>query len=168
MKKASRPDAVGVRLATPADAAVISEILLAAFGEYRSLYTPESFAIVTPGPDEIVNRFDEGPQWVALIDHEIVATVSVTDEPEGLYIRSMAVRPLVQGTGVGHKLLAAIDEYTAGTDATRVFLYTTYFGTGARELYEKRGFRWVRDTTADEWYGTPGLEMEKIIERTSK
>lgn len=156
---------VTVRLAAAEDAESIAQVLLEAFGQYRSHYTPEAFEVVTPDADEISGRFAEGPQWVAEMNGEIVGTVSMTTEPEGLYVRSMAVSPNAQGNGVGHRLLEATDEFAAGTDIERVFLYTTYFVPGAKEMYEKHGFEWVRDTTAEEWYGTPGLEMDKSVER---
>ncbi len=152
-----------VRLATPGDSAAIAEVLHEAFAVYREHYTPEAFAIVTPSSDEVATRFDEGPQWVAVADGDVVGTVSVTVEEGDLYVRSMAVSPRAQGRGIGHRLLEAIDEYAATTEMTRIFLYTTYFSAGAREMYEKHGYEWVRDTTAEEWYGVPGLEMDKAI-----
>jgi len=154
-----------VRLATKDDSAEISWVLLNAFGQNKENYTPEAFQVVTPTTDSIAERFDDGPQWVAEIDDEIVGTVSVTTEPEGLYIRSMAVRPDAQGQGVGNKLLKAVNEYADASEHDRIFLYTTYFVPGAKEMYEKHGYGWVRDTTADEWYGVPGLEMDRRIEK---
>lgn len=154
---------VEVRIAIPEDSAAIAEVLAEAFGTYREQYTDEAFAIVTPSAVEITRRFDDGPQWIATIGVRVVGTVSVTVGEGDLYVRSMAVAPSAQGRGIGHKLLDAIDEYAAGTDFDRIFLYTTYFSAGAKELYEKHGYAWVCDTTADEWYGVPGLEMEKAI-----
>ena len=156
---------VTVRLANRGDATEISRILLEAFSVYRRFYTDEAFEQVTPTPGLVTGRFVEGPIWVAELDGEAVGTVSVIKEPEGVYVRSMAVLPEAQGRGVGHKLLEAVDGYAAGTDQERIFLYTTYFVPGAKEMYEKHGYEWVRDTTADEWYGTPGLEMDKRIVR---
>ena len=156
---------IDVRLAVRGDADAMSDVLREAFGVYEHEYTPEAFEIVTPTVAEIVPRFDEGPQWVAIKGGEIVGTVSVTVEDGDLYVRSMAVLPNMQGHGIGHKLLDAIDDYAAGTEFERIFLYTTYFSAGAKELYEKHGYEWVRDTTAEEWYGVPGLEMDKRIER---
>lgn len=167
-KKASQREAVNVRLADKQDAAAISDVLRRSFGLFREHYTPEAFVIVTPSPEQIGGRFAEGPQWVAEVDGEIVGTVGVTHEPEGLYIRSMAVVNAAQGRGIGHKLLDAIDEYATTTNLERIFLYTTYFAPAAKPLYEKHGFKRVRDTTAEEWYGTPGLEMDKRIERKQK
>jgi N-acetylglutamate synthase-like GNAT family acetyltransferase len=154
---------VTVRLATEDDAAEISSVLLDAFGAYRENYTPEAFEAVTPAAEEIVRRFGEGPQWVVEINEDIVGSVSVTTEPEGLYIRSMAVRPDAQRRGVGHKLLEAVNAYADASGHDRIFLYTTYFVPGAKEMYEKHGYAWVRDTTADEWYGVPGLEMDRVL-----
>lgn len=154
---------VTIRPATPEDAESISKVLFEAFGVYRENYTPEAFEVVTPKADEVAGRFAEGPMWVAEMEGDVVGTVSLTTEQEGLYIRSMAVSPNAQGNGAGHKLLDAVDEFAATTDNERIFLYTTYFVPGAKEMYEKHGFEWVRDTTAEEWYGTLGLEMEKAI-----
>ena len=152
-----------IRLAKTDDAVAISKVICEAFGAYREHYTPEAFAVVASTPNEIRSRFDEGPQWVASADGKIVGTVSVTVEDGDLYVRSMAVAPQAQGGGIAHKLLNAIDDYAAETQFERIFLYTTYFSAGAKELYEKHGYEWVRDTTAEEWFGVPGLEMEKNL-----
>lgn len=154
-----------IRLAVPGDELAIAEVLFEAFSTVREHYTDEAFEVVTPSAEAVRARFEEGPMWVAVLDSRIVGTVSVIFEPEGVYIRSMAVRADAQGLGIAHRLMEAIDEFWKTTARDRIFLYTTYFTTGARQLYEKHGYRWVRDTTADEWYGTPGLEMEKTADR---
>lgn len=159
---------VNIRLAEPSDAEAIATVLYEAFGVYRENYTPEAFEVVTPNAETIVTRFAEGPQWVAEIDDQIVGTVSLTTEPEGLYVRSMAVSPSVQGKGVGHILLNAVNEFANASEHDRVFLHTTYFVPGAGEMYAKHGFRWVRDTTPEEWYGVPGLEMDRAIVKTNQ
>lgn len=166
-KKASQLDAVHVRLAEHDDAAAISQVICDAFGRFREYYTPEAFEVVASTPDEILSRFDQGPQWVAELDARVVGTVSVTVENGDLYVRSMAVAPQAQGRGVAHKLLDAIDEYAVSTMHDRIFLYTTYFTPGAKELYSSHGYAWVRDTPAEEWYGVPGLEMEKKVNGTT-
>lgn len=159
---------IDIRLAKPDDAGKIAEILREAFSMYKALYTPEAFEVVTPTAEEVIKRFDEGPMWVAVKGDDALGTVSVLPEPEWLYIRSMAVRPSAQGLGIGHKLMDAVEEYAIENDFDRLFLYTTYFSTGAIELYEKHGFIRGRDTTAEEWYGTPGLAMDKKIGKETK
>ncbi len=165
---AKKAQGLEIRLATPDDSAAIAEVLRDAFSVYKEHYTPEAFEVVTPDTDVIRDRFEEGPMWVAELDGEVVGTVSLTTDPEGLYVRSMAVSPKAQGRGIGHQLLDAVDEYAESTEFERIFLYTTYFVPGAKEMYTKHGYEWVRDTTADEWYGTPGLEMDKRIVRNKQ
>jgi ribosomal protein S18 acetylase RimI-like enzyme len=163
-KRVSQPEA-NVRRATVEDAGCISRLLLEAFGAIRERYTDDGFADVTPDEHKVAARFAEGALWVAEVDGKVVGTVSLSAEPEGLYVRSLAVLPEFQGRGVGHKLLDALHEYATGTGERRIFLYTLPFQLGARELYEKHGYEWVRDTPAEEWYGVPGLEMEKFLDK---
>ena len=156
---------VQVRLAEATDAEAIARVLREAFGVYRDNYTPEAFEAVTPDAEKILTRFDEGPQWVAEIDGNVVGTASLRTDPEGLYLRSMAVMPNLHGKGVGHVLLKAVNEFADRSEHDRVLLHTTYFVPGAGEMYAKHGFRWVRDTAPEEWMGVPGLEMERVIEK---
>ncbi len=157
-----------IRPAQPEESETIARILRESFGRFESDYTPEAMQAVTPSPDEVVTRFDEGPIWVAVDEDEIVGTVSVVPEPEWLYIRSMAVSPKAQGLGIGNKMLQEAERYAADKGFDMLFLYTTYFSASAIKLYEKNGFYKVRDTTAEEWFGTPGLAMEKKIDRNTK
>lgn len=160
-KRAQGPELI--KLATSDDAAAIAEVLVSAFSPNREHYTTEAFAAVTPTPEAIIYRLTEGPIWVAELDNEVVGTVSLTTEPEGLYVRSMAIKPSAQRLGIGKRLLDVIDDHWAASGHERIFLYTSYFIPGAKELYEKQGFKWVRDTAAEEWHGTLGLEMDKKI-----
>jgi ribosomal protein S18 acetylase RimI-like enzyme len=159
---------VEVRRALPGESDTIAAILLAAFSELKDGYTPEAFAVVTPPAEEIAERFNEGPQWLAVIEGIPLGTVSVVGEPDHLYIRSMAVLPAAQGLGVGRRMLEAVESYALENGFERLFLYTTHFSAGAKKLYENFGFEWVADTTAEEWYGVPGLAMEKKLEAGTK
>ena len=159
------PSEATVRLATPEDSEAISRVLLEAFITVREYYTDEAFEVVTPKPDEVEGRFEEGPIWVAEMDGGIVGTVSLTTEPEGLYVRSMAVVPSAQGLGIGRQLLDELHDHAARDGGGRIFLYTLPFQKGAQAMYEKYGYTWVRDTPAEEWYGVPGLEMEKFLRK---
>jgi len=166
-KKALQLEAL-IREGTPEDAAAICELLRESFAEFVNDYTPEAFDIVTPPADEIAGRFEEGPIWVAAVGNEIVGTVSVLPEPDWLYIRSMAVSPRAQGMGIAANLLEKVERYGIESGYQTLFLYTTPFSKAAISLYKKFGFVHVRDTTADEWYGTPGVAMEKAIDANKK
>jgi ribosomal protein S18 acetylase RimI-like enzyme len=159
---------VQISLASKANAETIAKILSEAFAEFDDKYTPEALKYVTPAADEVRRRFAEGPIWLALKNDEIVGTVSVVSEPDRLYIRSMAVSPAAQGHGVGGRLLETIEDYARSSDIDTLFLYTTHFSTDAISLYEKHGFVKGRETTAEEWCGTPGLEMWKYLKKDIK
>lgn len=154
-----------IRRAKAHDSEAIAEILRVAFGAISSEYTPEAFVEVTPSAELISQRFEEGPLWVADKDGRLVGTVSAVAEPEWLYIRSMAVLPEAQGLGVGFGLMREVEKYAVENGFERLFLYTTLSSRPAHRLYQKLGFYVVRETTAEEWFGTPGLAMEKLIGR---
>ena len=156
---------VEIRRAVEGDADAIADILSVAFAEFKSDYTPEAYSVVTPPADEIRGRFAEGPMWVAVREGELAGTVSAVPEPDWLYIRSMAVMPAAQGSGIGKRLMTAVEEYAIENGFDTLFLYTTNFSADAIRLYEKLGFKKDRDTTAEEWFGTPGLSMLKKIGR---
>ena len=157
-----------IRISTPSDADAISEVLRAAFTPFKDGCTSGAFNAITPTADEIRERYNEGPIWVAAEGDRVIGTVSTVPEPEWLYIRSMAVSSENRGTGVGYQLIAAIENYAVENGFDRLFLYTSLFLTGAERFYEKCGFIRGRDTEPDEWFGTPGWAMEKKISRNTK
>lgn len=156
---------VAIRIALPADAEAIAEMLRAAFTPFENLYTAEAFAATTPDAEKIRARFDEeGAIWTAWKDAGTVGTVSVVDKGERLYIRSMAVLPAAQGFGVGRRLLETVENYAARNGFEKLFLYTVPFLHGAIRLYETSGFR--RGALETEgFFGTPWFEMEKKLNR---
>ena len=155
-----------IRRATPEDAPAISDILYAAFEPFKSEYTQDAFAYTTPGPDVIEPRFAEGPIWVATENGAMIGTVSGLPEEERFYIRSMAVRPGLQRSGVGQKLLETLEEFAVRQGYRRMYLYTTFVLPGAKRLYEKNGFYVLRETAPEEWFEMGGLEMEKELNVT--
>lgn len=162
-KKASVCE-IEYRRAEPNDSQAISDLLLAAFGEFKSEYMPGAFEYTTPNAEIVHGRFDEGPLWVAMDGDVMVGTVSGLPEPERFYIRSMAVKPGIQGCGIGKKLLDLLEGHAHEQGFKRLYLYTTYVLPAAQRLYEKNGFYVLRETPPDEWFDMPGLEMEKILE----
>lgn len=154
-----------IRTATPEDSEDIESVLRRAFAFIESEYTAEAFVATTPPAEVIRQRFKEdGTIWVAEVGGEIVGTVSCVPEDGRLYIRSMAVLPEHRGLGIAGKLLALIESYAAECGFEKMFLFTTNVLTGAIRLYEKNGFRKIRDAGPEEFFGTPGIEMEKRLE----
>ena len=155
---------VVIRRAAPEDATSISAVLSDAFAEYRSRYTKRAFEATTPQRDQIRERFDEGPIWVALDEGMVVGTVSAVPRGKDLYVRSMAVTPRKLGKGVGHALLERAEEFAAKNGFERLLLSTTPFLLRAIELYSHSGF--IRSGEGPhELFGTPLFTMTKSLKR---
>ncbi len=154
---------VEIRLATEDDATAISSLLFEAFLPFRAAYTDGAFEYTTPPAEAIRGRFIEGPVWLAECDGVPVGTVSGMPENGRFYIRSMAIDPTAQRSGIGQRLLETLESYAKAHGFTKLFLYTTYVLPGARPLYERNGFYVLRETKPEEWFDMGGFEMEKDL-----
>lgn len=163
-KRVSEREGFLVRRAVPEDADAISSLLREAFAPFEGEYTPEAFAYTTPGVEVILERFNEGTTWVAVDGEEIVGTVSGLPETDRFYVRSMAVKPGFQGGGMGRRLLETLESFARKAEFTTLYLYTTFALPAAKRLYERNGFRTIRDSPQEEFFGTAGLEMEKKLD----
>jgi putative acetyltransferase len=153
---------IQIRLAIPDEAASIAWVLHQAFVEYESLYTATAFAITTPTPVEIEQRWNEGPIWLALKNGRLVGTVAAVAKGDALYIRSMAVVPSARGQGIGKILLTEVERFARASGFQRMLLSTTPFLDGAIHLYERFGFERTPDGPHDS-AGTPLFTMEKKL-----
>jgi len=151
-----------IKLATLDQVSLIASVLHMAFTEYEALYTPEAFAATTPTEDQIRNRWDEGPVWVAMQASALVGTVAAVPKSESLYIRSMAILPSARGQGTGKLLLREVEVFARDDHFRRMFLSTTPFLDRAIRLYE--GFGFIRSEAGPhDLFGTPLFTMEKLL-----
>jgi GNAT superfamily N-acetyltransferase len=150
-----------LRLARPGDAGAIAATLRAAFAAFEGRYTPPAFAATTPTPDQVADRFQEGPIWLAERDGQVLGTVSVVPRPRELYIRSMAVHPAARGQGIGARLLQAVGDFAARQEVHRLVLTTTPFLGAAIRLYEEAGFRCTGEQA--DLFGTDLIWMAKDL-----
>src|SRR5260370_32929235 len=116
-----------IRLAGPDDAPAIAALLLQSFAEYKTLYTPEGFAATTPSSQEVLNRLNEGPVWVAICDAAIIGSVSVVTKGESLYVRGIAGLPSARGQQTGRLLLEYIERDATEQKYRRLFYHSTLF-----------------------------------------
>jgi len=155
---------IEIRLAKPGDEHSVERLIKEAFEPFREQYTPGGFADTTASADVIRERIENAKIWIAFAGEEPVGTVTaLPDEGGGVYIRSMAVKPSAQGRGVGQRLLDALEQDARDRGETRLHLYTTFVLPGAQPLYEKNGFRVVRETAPEEWHDMGGVEMQKTL-----
>src|SRR5436190_21271954 len=111
-----------IRGGNAADAPSIARVLHESFAEYEHLYTPEGVAATTPPSQLIAQRLSEGPTWVALLDGEIVGTLSAVRKGEGLYVRSMAILPEARGRQIGDSLMRQVEGFAHDTGAKSMYL----------------------------------------------
>lgn len=156
---------VQVRRAGINDALLIAALLHRSFIEFYSYYSPEGFASTTPSAEQIKNRVNEGPVWVAIRDDIVVGTISAVPKKEGLYIRSTAVDPAVRGLRIGRNLLEHVECYAAQNGFKLLLLSTTPFLTQAIQLYERFGFH-RSDEGPHDLFGTPLFTMVKVLPQT--
>jgi GNAT superfamily N-acetyltransferase len=155
-------DQAEIRSATIDEVSIISSVLLEAFAEYEPLYTAEAFAATTPTAEQICNRWDEGPVWVALFAGQIIGTIAAVQRDQALYLRSMAIQPTARGSGLGQLLLERAEDFAVRQACKRMYLSTTPFLSRAIRLYENFGFVRTAEGPHD-LYGTPIFTMEKLI-----
>ena len=153
---------VQIRRATPADLPRLARLIHDSFVEYRSLYTDEGFAATTPASDQLLQRMNEGPIWVAANEHDLLGTVSVVAREDHLYIRGMAVSPHARGLGLGALLLKTIEDFACVQGQSHLKLSTTPFLAQAIRLYERFGFQRTADGPHD-LHGTPLFTMVKDL-----
>ena len=81
-------------------------------------------------------------------------------EPEAVLIYSVAVRPDLQGRGLGRRLLGLAEEQALEAGRSRVRLYTNERFTENIGLYLRAGYREAR---REPYLGTQLVHMEKEL-----
>ena len=159
-------DHTQIRPANIDEASAISDLLEAAFTEYRSLYTREGYNATAITADEVTKRMSEGPMWVAVLDDQIVGTVAAVAKNDSLYIRGMAIVPDARGKRIGEELLRHVEKFAVDEGYERLTLSTTPFLNRAIRLYETFGFERINTQPLD-LFGTPVFSMYKNLTSSS-
>lgn len=73
------------------------------------------------------------------------------DEPGDAKLRLLLVEPWARGLGVGGALIDAVVAYARANGDRRVVLWTNAPLTGARRLYDRRGFRLIDEEPHADW-----------------
>ena len=133
-----------IRLETINDAKAVHEVLLAAFEEYRSFYSPEGFTDTVLSEEKAKDRIKETKVYVA-VDHygKIIGTIGwqKLNEIEG-HIRGMGVIPSKQGRdSPATSLLRQVERDAQFENCKILTLDTTEILKRAQNFYEKNGFK---------------------------
>lgn len=150
------------RKAKPKDTIDIYEILLNSFRTYQSFYTDQAFSATVLSPEKIKDRIlkEKYEVFVTLLNNQIVGTVSLSIKNQNiLYIRSMAVHPNFQRTGIGCFILDNIFNIVVKRNIKKIVLETSSPLKNAFNFYEKHGFK--KTGLSRDFYGTEIFEMIK-------
>lgn len=150
-----------IRFAGAKDAPAVARVLYESFAEFKALYTDGAFAATALSAEQILNRMQEGPVWVALRDEAVVGSVAAVAKGASVYIRGMAVLPAARGSGAGATLLRTVENWAVREGYGRLYLSSTPFLTSAIRLYEGFGFRRMEEGPQD-LFGTALFTMEKV------
>jgi GNAT superfamily N-acetyltransferase len=111
---------------------------------------------------EFCGRYDERRDglWLAVGAAGVQGSIAIDGShaaDAGAHLRWFITSDEVQGTGVGHALLAAAMEFCRSRGYSRAYLWT-FDGLGAaRHLYEKSGFQLVLQQRGSQW----GAEVDE-------
>jgi N-acetylglutamate synthase-like GNAT family acetyltransferase len=155
---------IAVRDAFENDLAMIHEVLLEAFHPYRIHYTKEAYDITVCSPQEMKRRLDDDRFKILVAEYggQIVGTATMKIKEKGiLYLSSMAVKPAVQGKGVGYHLLKAIEQRARKKRCSRIILECCEFLRLAIGLYIRVGYE--RTGNKRPYYGIEVFEMQKRL-----
>ncbi|MGW5642186.1 GNAT family N-acetyltransferase [Saccharopolyspora sp. NPDC003752] len=102
---------------------------------------------------------EPGRLWVAERDGEVVGTVALTDEGDGVaQLRWFLVAPAARGAGVGRKLLHALLDHARDQGFEHVKLWTVGSLESAARLYLDAGFRCTERNPVRQW----GHRLEEL------
>ena len=106
-----------------------------------------------------------GCVWLAEKAGVLAGCIAIAERSERrAQLRWLVVRPKFRGTGLGRHLVDASLAYCVDRGFETVFLETTDGLDASMQMYEKRGFTVVRETTEPLWSGDRRLiVMEKRL-----
>ena len=144
---------VTVRMAAEADARDIMRVTREAFAAYaRNGGEAGAAAALNETEEQIKDDIRNILVFAALLDNEIIGSVRVELQGSGnAYLSRFGVRAGYQSLGVGHKLMAAVDERMAAEGVKMLSLHTASKAASAVRFYYSCGF-YIDSTATDRGY----------------
>jgi GNAT superfamily N-acetyltransferase len=125
-----------LRRAQPADVAEIRAVAQAAYEPYVArIGRPPA-----PMTADYAAAVDRGEVWVAAADGAIAGLLVLVQFPDHVLLENVAVRPDVQGTGIGARLLALAEDQARHLGLSQIRLYTNVAMTENLAYYPRHGY----------------------------
>jgi GNAT superfamily N-acetyltransferase len=121
----------------------------AGFGAYFESKVAREFS-------EFCERYDDVRDglWLVLGDDRVQGSIVIDGSranDEGAHLRWFIVSDELQGAGLGNRLMTSALDFCRGRNYGRVYLWTFAGLDAARHLYEKHGFRLLRQQRGTQW-----------------
>lgn len=113
----------------------------AAFVQEAIIYGNPDMPPLTQTLDELTAELVNNLGCVALDGPRIVGAVRARKDGELLLVGRLAIAPDQQGSGIGTKLLAAVEERGRQVGATVAELFTGSLSEANLRLYKREGYR---------------------------
>lgn len=158
--------ALHIRDALPADRPRIARLTMTAYGEYATVMTPESWAMLEGALRQSLADDAGVTRIVAELDGAIVGSAALYEPGVDAYgslasraqwpeVRLVAVAPAARGLGIARALVSECVRRARAAGAAALGLHTSRSMSAAMRLYERMGF--VRDPSSD--FQPPGAEL---------
>jgi GNAT superfamily N-acetyltransferase len=143
----------GPRLARADDVPQLEAIVDAAYAKY----IPRIGMRPIPMDDDYAARVERAEAWVL---GDVDALIVLVPDEEWLLVDNVAVRPDLQGRGLGRRLLAFAEEEARRRGYAEVRLYTNEKMTENRALYARLGYEQIGPETIT---GRHAVWMRKLL-----
>ncbi len=105
---------------------------------------------------EFLQRYDpsSGEIWIATINGRVEGSVVIDGihaENEGAHLRWFIISDALRGKGVGGKLIDKAIDFCKGKCYKKTYLWTFEGLNAARHLYEKVGFKLIKQQSGVQW-----------------
>ena len=129
-----------LRDATLDDAPLMTELILTAFEDHRGKLMPPSGAH-NETPDKIRAKLEQGGGIIAYVEDSPAGCVVYYPEGEGaLYLGRLAVLPAFRQHGIGHALVAAVEQKARTAGYAQVSLSVRTALPANRAFFERLGY----------------------------
>lgn len=113
---------------------------------------------------EFLKRYDESRDgfWTALVDGRVEGSITIDGihaESEGAHLRWFIMSDALRGKGAGNRLIDTALNFCRNRRYHTIYLWTFEGLDAARHLYEKNGFRLVKEQYGTQW-GTEVNEQQ--------
>ena len=150
-----------IRTALPSEREALGELRVLAYDHQGLLDASPTYAdtlrgLGWEGRDEVLVAEEDGRVVGTVVFVPWSPRSEIARGPDEAEVRAFAVDPSAQRRGVGAALMRAVVERARREGASRLVLCTQTVMTGARRLYEARGFTRLPER---DWTPAPGVDL---------